>query len=85
MVVADDIADVERAARPDTLLLVAETFYLVDDDRLQRLAALPGDRLLVEPVARTREALAPEDPAGRAPPSFGGEPDCDLREAEPRR
>ena len=33
--------------------------YLVDDDGLRRLAAVPGDLLLVEPVSRTREALAP--------------------------
>jgi Domain of unknown function (DUF4350) len=80
VVVAEDIAAVERAARPDTLVVAAQTFFLVDDDRLKRLADVPGDRLVVEPVSRTREALAPEirtDGAG----SFGGRPDCDLREA----
>ena len=80
VVVADDIAAVERADRPDTLVLTAQTLHLVDDDVLRRLAAVPGDRLVVEPMSRTRETLAPEirrDAAG----SFGGPPDCDLREA----
>ena len=80
VVVADDIEAVERAARPDTLLLTAQTFHLVNDDVLRRLAAVPGDRLVVEPISRTRETLAPEvrrDAAG----SVGGPPDCDLREA----
>ena len=80
VIVADDIASVERAARPDTLVLTVQTFHLVDEDLLRRLAAVPGDRLVVEPVSRTREILAPEvrrDAAG----SVGGPPDCDLREA----
>ena len=80
VVVADDVAAVERAARPDTLVLTVQTFHLVDEDLLRRLAAVPGDRLVIEPVSRTREILAPEvrrDAAG----SVGGSPDCDLREA----
>ena len=80
VVVADDVAAVERAARPDTLVLTVQTFHLVDEDLLRRLAAVPGDRLIIEPVSRTREILAPEvrrDAAG----SVGGSPDCDLREA----
>ena len=78
---ADDIAAVERAARPDTLILVAQTFHLIDDDLLRRLAAVPGDRLLVEPVSRTREELAPEIRLDGATTFGGAEPDCDLREA----
>lgn len=77
---ANSLADVEREARPDTLLVLAETYFLVDDDGLHRLAELPGDRLLVEPVSRTREALAPQVDVAEET-SFGGEPDCDLREA----
>ena len=80
VVVADDIAAVEREARPDTLVMTVQTDYLVDDDILHRLAAVPGDRLVVEPISRTREALAPEirrDAGG----GIGGAPDCDLREA----
>ena len=80
VVVADDIAAVEREARPDTLVITVQTDHLVDDDILHRLAALPGDRLVVEPISRTREALAPEirrDAGG----GIGGAPDCDLREA----
>jgi hypothetical protein len=80
VVVADDIAAVERAARPDTLVVTVQTIHLVDDDILRRLAALPGDRLVVDPVSRTREALAPA--VRRAVEgSYGGQPECDLREA----
>ena len=70
----------ERAARPDTLVITVQTFHLVDDDVLRRLAAVPGDRLVVEPISRTRDVLASEvrrDAEG----SDGGPPDCDLREA----
>jgi Domain of unknown function (DUF4350) len=81
VIAADDIAAVERAARPDTLILVAQTFHLIDDDLLRRLAAVPGDRLLVEPVSRTREKLAPEIRLDGATTFGGAEPDCDLREA----
>jgi hypothetical protein len=81
VVAADDIAAVERAARPDTLILVAQTFYLYDDDLLRRLAALPGDRLLVEPVSRTREVLAPQIRLSGATTFGENKPDCDMREA----
>jgi hypothetical protein len=81
VVAAGDIAAVERAARPDTLILVAQTFYLFDDEVLQRLAELPGDRLLVAPVSRTREELAPEIRLGGGTTFGDSEPDCDLREA----
>ncbi|WP_102144831.1 DUF4350 domain-containing protein [Mycobacterium hubeiense] len=78
--VADSLEDVEKAATADSLVVIAQTFYLVDDEQLQRLAALPADLLLVEPVAKTREALAPEvSVAGTA--TFGAQPDCDMREA----
>ena len=60
VVVADSIADVEQAARPDTLILVAQSQYLTDNTLLDRLAQAPGDLLLVEPTARTREALTPD-------------------------
>jgi hypothetical protein len=77
---AGSIADVERSARPDSLLVVAETYYLVDDDGLQRLAAVPGDRLVTEPVARTREALISRIKIA-ATSTFGGAPKCDMAEA----
>jgi hypothetical protein len=80
VVVANNIADVEAAARPDSLLLVAETYYMVDDALKARLAAVPGDRLLVEPVPRTRESLAPKIRIGHTS-TMGGQPDCDLPEA----
>lgn len=80
VVVAQDVSEVEASMRPDSLLLVAQTQYLVGGDALDRLSHLPGDRLLVEPVSRTREALAPKVDEGSTV-SFGGEPNCDMREA----
>jgi hypothetical protein len=80
VVVANNIADVEAAARPDSLLLVANTYYVLDDSLMDRLAAVPGDRLLVEPVAATRKNLAPGVRLAAAS-SMGGEPKCDLPEA----
>jgi hypothetical protein len=81
VIAAGDIAAVENAARPDTLILVAQTFYLFDDDLLRRLAVLPGDRLLVEPVSRTREELAPQIRLSGNTTFGDSKPDCDLREA----
>jgi hypothetical protein len=81
VVAAGDIAAVEGAARPDALILVAQTFYLFDDDLLRRLAALPGDRLLVAPVSRTRDELAPEIRLDGATTFGDSRPDCDMREA----
>jgi len=49
---------------------------------LRRLAALPADRLLVAPVSRTREALAPEIRLGGTTTFGDSKPDCDLREAK---
>lgn len=80
VIVADDIAAVEWAATPDSLVVTAQTRHLVDDEVLRRLAAVPGDRLLVEPISRTREALAP-NVRRSAGGSVGGSPNCDLREA----
>jgi len=80
VVTATDLAGVERAARPDSLLLVAPTPYLVEDEGLRRLEDVPGDLLLVEPSSWTREALAPGVKAADAT-SIGGDPDCDLPEA----
>ena len=79
VVEAKSIADVENAARPDTLLALSETMYL-SDDGLQRLAAVPGDRLLVDPVARTRNELAPGIRIDMSS-TLGGNPDCDMPEA----
>lgn len=81
VVVADRIADVERAARPGTLILVAQSQFLTDDALLDRLAKAPGDLLLVEPTARTREALLPGVRASSAPTTFDADPNCALREA----
>src|SRR5205085_4938611 len=82
VIAAGDIAAVEGAARPDSLLLVAQTSHLSNDDVLRRLAALPGDRLVVAPTSRSREQLAPEIRLGGSTIAFGdAKPDCDLREA----
>lgn len=78
--VADTIGDAERAARPDALVLVAETAR-IDEDRLRRVARLPGDLLLVQPDARARGTLAAELRT-HGVNSFILEPDCDLREAD---
>lgn len=80
VVVADDVDAVAAEARPDTLILVAQTFFLLDEDGLNRLAGLPGDLLLVAPSARTRERLAPTVRLDGSI-QFGGRPDCELREA----
>jgi hypothetical protein len=80
VVVAQTVGDVERAARPDSLLLVAETYFMVDDDLMKRLAAAPGDRLIVEPVSTTRAALASKIRIGSSD-SMGGDPGCSLPEA----
>lgn len=80
VVVADSIDDVERAARRDTLILVAQSQFLTDETLLDRLAKAPGDRLLVEPTSRTREALAPGLHLGGGS-AFHSDPNCILREA----
>ncbi|BBY45292.1 DUF4350 domain-containing protein [Mycolicibacterium celeriflavum] len=79
---APDVAAVEAAAGPDALLVVVQTYHLVDRAALRRLSTLPGDRLLVQPISRTREVLAPAIKASGATTFGAGErPDCDLREA----
>jgi hypothetical protein len=80
VVTADNVDAVRRAVRPDSLLVVVQTFYLADEHHLRGLAELPGDRLIVEPSVRTREILAPDVRLGGTN-SLGGEPKCDLREA----
>ncbi|WP_197514561.1 DUF4350 domain-containing protein, partial [Mycobacterium sp. E342] len=80
VVVADSIAGVERAARPDALILVAQSQYLTEP-LLDRLSKAPGDLLLVEPTARTREALMPGVRVSAAADAFDTDPDCTLREA----
>jgi hypothetical protein len=80
VVVADGIADVEKSARPNTLILVAESEYLTDITLLGRLARAPGDLLLAQPTARTREALAPDLSKGTTD-TFDNNPNCSLREA----
>jgi hypothetical protein len=77
---AGSIADVQRAARPDSLLVVAETYFLTDDEGLRQLAAVPGDRLLVEPVSRTRAELSPRIRVSAAP-SLVDDPECAMPEA----
>lgn len=80
VVVANNVADVERAARPDTLLLMAQTQYLTDNTLLGRLADVPGDLLLVDPTTRARTALTPKLRVGAAD-EFSNEPNCPLPQA----
>ena len=77
VVVAKNVSDVEREARPDTLLLMAETQRAVDDQLIERLKNVPGNRLLVEPVSITREALAPQVQIASAG-VLGAKPGCEL-------
>lgn len=80
VIVADSAEEASHAAGPDTLLLIAETYYVRGDEPFRSLADAPGDRLVLEPTARAREALSPGVRLSREvfPTS---EPDCDLREA----
>lgn len=81
VVEAPDVAAVESAARPGTLIAVLQTHQHLDDAVLRRLGNLPGDRLLVAPSSRIREALAPHITLAGSVPFGGSEPGCDLREA----
>ncbi len=78
---AATVDDVVRQARPDTVVLVAQTPRIAGDELLNRLANLPGDLLLVAPDAAARRALAPGIRSGPAR-AFTHQPDCDLREAQ---
>ncbi len=77
VVAADDIEQVARSATADTLVVIAQTGFLTGADQLRRLAALPGDRLVVEPDAPMREALAPAVRLAGGT-DFGADPGCDL-------
>jgi hypothetical protein len=84
VVVADTIDDVTREARPDSLVLVAETRRIAGPEAgelLDRLTRLPGDLLLVAPDARARKALTPDIRTGPVR-AFTQAPGCSLREAE---
>lgn len=80
VVVADTVAEVERAARPDTLLVVARTQYLSDNSLLERVGRVPGDLLLVDPTSRARTALTPRLRVGAAS-KLAIEPNCPLPQA----
>lgn len=80
VVVADSVDEVERAATPDSMLLVAETANIRGNALLGRLAATPGDRLVLEPVPDARETLSPGVRMA-ADGTARNEPDCALREA----
>lgn len=80
VVVAGRVADVERAARPDTLLLFAQSQHLADDALFRRLANVPVDLLLVEPTSRARAALTPGLRIGGVS-TLDHKPNCAMREA----
>jgi hypothetical protein len=81
IVVANSIADAENAADTGTLLLFAQTQRITSDALLQRLAAMPGDLLLVEPTSHARAALAPGIRSSGASVQ-DTQPNCTLREAD---
>lgn len=80
VVVADSITQVERAAAPGTLLLVAQTRRIASDSLLSRIAYTSSDLLLVQPTPRARAALAPGIRTNNVD-TFDDEPNCALREA----
>lgn len=78
---AETADDVQRLARPGSLVVLAQTFHLFGDELLRRLADVPGDRLLIEPAGATREQLAPGIRRSGLTSYAGISPGCDLREA----
>jgi hypothetical protein len=80
VVVAASVAEAENAVRPGTLLLFAQSQRVTSDSLLERLAATPGDLLVVEPTSRTRAKLTPGIRNSGASVS-STEPNCTLREA----
>ncbi|MUL84204.1 MULTISPECIES: DUF4350 domain-containing protein [unclassified Mycolicibacterium] len=82
VITAANADEVARAARPGTLLVVAQTMFLSSDKTVAKLAEIPGDLLLVAPAALTREKLlAPQVRLGKPTEFRGGEPECELPEA----
>lgn len=81
VITAADVDEARRAARPGTLLVVAQTMFLTGDETVDRLSDAPGDLLLVAPTGRTREKLAPKVALDTPAQFGGGEPDCELPEA----
>ncbi|MEX3649266.1 DUF4350 domain-containing protein, partial [Mycolicibacterium porcinum] len=81
VITAADVDEVQRAARPGTLLVVAQTMFLASENTVARLADVPGDLLLVAPIGLTRETLAPQVRPGKPTEFGGGEPECELPEA----
>ncbi|OBK35746.1 hypothetical protein A5658_01210 [Mycobacterium sp. 1245111.1] len=80
VVVADNVDEAVNAARAGSLLLFGQTQRVTSEALLKRIAATPGDLLLVEPTAHARAALSPGiRTAGNSSPSDN--PDCPLREA----
>ena len=64
VVPAATVDDVALHARPDTLVLLAQTPRIAGSELMNRLADLPGDLLLVAP-----DALARQAPHGHTPTS----------------
>ena len=81
VVPAGTVDDVALQARPDTLVLVAQTPRIAGSELMNRLADLPGDLLLVAPDALARKALAPGIRSGPAR-AYTHRPGCSLREAQ---
>ncbi|GAA3117381.1 DUF4350 domain-containing protein [Planomonospora alba] len=78
---ARTVAEARALTGPDSLLLVTQSHFLADEALLRDLAALPGDRLLVEPVTQVLQALAPGVGAGALVDVESREPGCGLSAA----
>ena len=81
VITAATAGEARRAARPGTLLVAVQTLFLYGDEQLRQLAEAPGDLLLVEPVAKAREALAPALDLGESSAFGCGPPVCELADA----
>lgn len=81
VVPAGTVDDVALQARPDTLVLVAQTPRIAGSELMNRLVDQPGDLLLVAPDALARKALAPGIRSGPAR-AYTHQPGCSLREAQ---
>ena len=80
VVVAQTVGEVESAARPDTLVLFAQSRLVTGDALLHRLGDASADLLVVEPTSRARAALTPALRSGAMSKAVL-DPDCTLREA----
>ncbi|GAA1008648.1 putative membrane protein [Acrocarpospora pleiomorpha] len=75
------LEEARSVATPDSLVVLARPEYLMDDDLLDRIDELPGDRLLIEPFDTVLDELAPGVTEGSYEEVRSREPGCGMREA----